>query len=296
MNTLAAVEFNAGEQVTFWICAILSVIGALGLVLSRKTVHSALFVAMTMINLAVLYVANSAPFLGMVQVVVYTGAIMMLFLFVLMIVGVDASDSLVETIKGQRLVGLLFGLGLGVLVTGMVGNAMSDTTAVGLEATNSVDGGNLQGIARVIFTDFLFAFEATSALLITAALGAMVLAHTERYEARATQRELSEARILGGSPGPLAPPGVYARHNSVDTPALLPDGTPLPESVPDPVRGRGDLTPVNAAAVRETLALAHGEPIIAPPPGAELRSTEQRSTEQRSTERPDTENEEGPQL
>ena len=96
---------NTGEQVTFWVCATLAVIGAGGTVLSRKAVHSALFIALTMINLAVLYVAQDAPFLGMVQVIVYTGAVMMLFVFVLMVVGVDASDSLVETLKGQRALG-----------------------------------------------------------------------------------------------------------------------------------------------------------------------------------------------
>ncbi len=105
----AGASTNAGETVTFWICATLAVLGALGMVLSRKAVHSALFIAMTMINLAMLYVAQDAPFLGMVQIIVYTGAVMMLFLFVLMIVGVDASDSLVETIKGQRvLAGVAF--------------------------------------------------------------------------------------------------------------------------------------------------------------------------------------------
>jgi len=90
-----------GELVVFIVCGGLSVIGALGMILSRKAVHSALFIAMVMINLAILYVANAAPFLGMVQIIVYTGAVMMLFLFVLMVVGVDSSDSLIETIRGQ---------------------------------------------------------------------------------------------------------------------------------------------------------------------------------------------------
>ena len=93
---------NAGETIVFWVCAAIAVVGALGMLLSHKAVHSALFIAATMISLAVLYVSLSAPFLGMTQVVVYTGAVMMLFLFVLMIVGVDSSDSLVETIRGQR--------------------------------------------------------------------------------------------------------------------------------------------------------------------------------------------------
>ena len=113
-------EPNTGETITFWVCATLAVIGALGTVLSRNAVHSALFIAMTMINLAILYVAQDAPFLGMVQIIVYTGAVMMLFVFVLMVVGVDASDSLVETLKGQRvLAGVAF---VGFLV--MLGSAL----------------------------------------------------------------------------------------------------------------------------------------------------------------------------
>ena len=98
------------EPFVVWLCGGLAVLGAIGMLISHKAVHSALWVALTMINLAVLYVLQSAPFLGVALVVVYTGAVMMLFLFVLMIVGVDASDSLVETIKGQRRVGILAGV------------------------------------------------------------------------------------------------------------------------------------------------------------------------------------------
>ena len=124
---------NTGEQVTFWVCATLAVIGAVGTVLSRKAVHSALFIALTMINLAVLYVAQDAPFLGMVQVIVYTGAVMMLFVFVLMVVGVDASDSLVETLKGQRAwAGVAFVGFLGLLLAGIT-DSLSGTTVVGLD-------------------------------------------------------------------------------------------------------------------------------------------------------------------
>ena len=85
---------STAEAAVFWVCAVLAVTGGLGLILSRRAVHSALWVALTMISLAVLYLANAAPFLGMVQIIVYTGAVMMLFLFVLMVVGVDSSDHL----------------------------------------------------------------------------------------------------------------------------------------------------------------------------------------------------------
>ena len=109
-------------EFTFWVCAILAVFGALGMVFSKKAVHSALFVALTMINLAVLYAVLEAPFLSMVQIIVYTGAVMMLFLFVLMVVGVDSSDSLTENIKGQRIPALLGASALGVILVGLLGN------------------------------------------------------------------------------------------------------------------------------------------------------------------------------
>lgn len=144
-------EVNLGEEIVFWFSGGLAVLGALGLILSRKAVHSALWVALTMINLAVLYVANSAPFLGMVQVVVYTGAVMMLFLFVLMVVGVDSSDSLIETLKGQRLVAIVLAVGLAILLVAGIGAGLTDVVPVGLDEANGVDGGNVQA-SRVYFS------------------------------------------------------------------------------------------------------------------------------------------------
>ena len=106
-DTLTATQQSTGEAIVFWVCAIVAIVGALGMLMSKRAVHSALFIASTMISLAVLYVAQAAPFLGMAQIVVYTGAVMMLFLFVLMLIGVDSSESLVETIRGQRVAALL---------------------------------------------------------------------------------------------------------------------------------------------------------------------------------------------
>jgi len=94
---------STGEQVAFWILGSVAVLGALGMVIARNAVHSALWLVLTMLCLGFLYVVNAAPFLGAVQIIVYTGAIMMLFLFVLMLVGRDASDSLIETLRGQRI-------------------------------------------------------------------------------------------------------------------------------------------------------------------------------------------------
>jgi NADH-quinone oxidoreductase subunit J len=211
------------EAVLFWVLGTVAVLGAIGVVSAPKAVYSAMFLATTMIVLAIFYIAQGALFLGVVQVVVYTGAVMMLFLFVLMLIGVDSSESLVETIRGQRVAAIVVGLGFGVLIIAGVGS-VSVNGYTGLAEANA--GGNVQGLAVLIFTKYLWAFELTGALLITAALGAMVLAHRERFERRKTQRELAQERFRpGGHPTTLPNPGVYARNNAVDIAARLPDGS-----------------------------------------------------------------------
>ena len=225
------------EAVAFWVLGAIALAGAIGVVAAPKVVYSALSLASTMIALAMIYVAQDALFLGVVQIVVYTGAVMMLFLFVLMLIGVDSAQSLTETLRGQRFSAILAGLGFGVLlIAGIGSSAVTDFT--GLAEANG--GGNVQGLARIIFTRDLWAFELTSALLITAALGAMVLTHRERFERRKSQRELAVERFHDGARAtPLPNPGVFARRNAVDTPALLPDGTEEPSSVNANLRGRG---------------------------------------------------------
>jgi NADH-quinone oxidoreductase subunit J len=189
---------------------------------------------------------QQAPFLGFVQIIVYTGAVMMLFLFVLMLVGVDSSDSLVETLRGQRVAAVAAALGFGALLMFAIGDVVVDNA--GLDQANR--DGNVQGLAALIFSRYVFAFEVTSALLITAALGAMVLAHRERIERPLSQRELSVQRFRGGMhPAPLPGPGVYARHNAVDTPALLPDGSPAETSVSRVLIARGDVRQAPGADV-----------------------------------------------
>ena len=170
-------------------------VGAIGVVAAPKAVYSAIFLAITMIVLAVLYIAQDALFLGVVQVVVYTGAVMMLFLFVLMLIGVDLSESLVETIRGQRVAAIVAGVGFGILLIAGIGN-VSAAGFTGLAEANA--GGNVEGLAALIFTQYLWAFELTGALLITAALGAMVLAHRERFDRRKTQRELADGTFAAG--------------------------------------------------------------------------------------------------
>src|SRR5664279_2124504 len=133
---------SGGEAFAFWIVAPLAVLGGVMMLVSRKAVHSALWIALTMCNLAILYIMQGAVFLGIVQVVVYTGCLMMLFLFVLMLVGVDASDSLVETLRGQRAAAVVAGLGFGVLLVGAIGKATTGDAA-GLQTVNGADGGNI---------------------------------------------------------------------------------------------------------------------------------------------------------
>jgi NADH-quinone oxidoreductase subunit J len=240
---VAMVPMVTGASVAFWLLAPVMILAAIGMVLSRKPVHSALCLATVMISLAVQYAAENAPFLFAVQIIVYTGAILMLFLFVLMLVGVDAADSLVETIKGQRPLAALAGFGFGTLLVLAVGNGLVGHP-IGLTAANDENGGNVQGIAALVFDRYVFAFEATSALLITAAVGAMVLAHQERLTKKLTQGDLASERMkryaaTGEHPGPLPTPGVFARHNAVDTPALLPDGSVAEKSVSKTLRARG---------------------------------------------------------
>ncbi|MEO3756774.1 NADH-quinone oxidoreductase subunit J [Mycobacterium sp. B14F4] len=217
------VPTSTTEAVLFWVLGAVAVLGAIGVVAAPKAVYSAMFLAMTMIVLAVFYITQDALFLGVVQVVVYTGAVMMLFLFVVMLIGVDSSESLVETIRGQRVAAIVVGIGFGVLVIAGIGS-VSIGGFTGLAQANA--NGNVQGLAALIFTRYLWAFELTGALLITAALGAMVLAHRERFERRKTQREFAQERFKpGGHPTTLPTPGVYARSNAVDVAARLPDGS-----------------------------------------------------------------------
>jgi NADH-quinone oxidoreductase subunit J len=232
---------NGTEAVLFWVLAPVMVVASMGLLFARKAVHAALGMALVMVSLGVLYIVQDADFLGIIQVFVYTGAVMMLFLFVLMLVGVDSADSLVETIKGQRFVGFLLALGLGVLLITAVGS-VTFGSPVGLSQANA--DGNVVGIAGKIFTQYVWAFEVTSALLITAAMGAMVLAHRERLSDRVTQRDRAEQRFREGRlQTGLPAPGVFARHNAVDTPALLPDGTPSELSVSRVLRAREQVRP-----------------------------------------------------
>ncbi|MBW0118014.1 NADH-quinone oxidoreductase subunit J [Pseudonocardia abyssalis] len=251
----AAVDtVSTGEAVVFWILGPVALAAALAMIFARNAVHSALFLVLTMFCLAVFYMVQQAPFLGFVQIIVYTGAVMMLFLFVLMLVGRDSSDSVVEVLRGQRVAGLVLGVGLAGLLVAGIGPSLVSVQSAGLTAGGQGSGNNIAGIGQLIFTEYLFAFELTSALLITAALGAMVLAFAQSAaHNKRGQRATVEARLRGEHDriSPLPGPGVFATANSVAVPALLPDGSIAPESVAAII----DATPV--APVDDVLPDAH---------------------------------------
>ncbi|MPZ66293.1 MAG: NADH-quinone oxidoreductase subunit J [Pseudonocardiaceae bacterium] len=224
---------GAGEAIAFWILGPVALAGGLAMVIARNAVHSALWLVLTMLCLGAMYIAQRAPFLGFVQIIVYTGAVMMLFLFVLMLVGRDSSDSVVEVLRRQRFVAMLVGLGFAALLVSALARSLTQVTPAGIAPSNVGPGGNPGSIGRALYTDYVYAFELTAVLLIVATVGAMVLGYSERNRDRPTQREMVEARIRGqqGRPSPLPGPGVFATGNSVATPALLPDGSVAPESV-----------------------------------------------------------------
>jgi NADH-quinone oxidoreductase subunit J len=215
-------HMSTGEEFAFWIMGTIAVIGALGMVIARNAVHSALWLVLTMLCLGFLYVVNAAPFLGAVQIIVYTGAIMMLFLFVLML-----------TLRGQRIAAVVLGVAFAALIATGLARALGHVHAVGLNEANTANGGNVKGLAALLFTRYVFAFEVTSALLITAAVGAMVLAHVERAKADVADQvtRMRERFRPGNYPGPKAGPGVYANTMSVAAPAKLPDGNGSERSI-----------------------------------------------------------------
>ena len=179
------------DLVVFWVMAPVSVGAAVLMLLQRNAVYAALFLILNQFTLAVFFVLLDAHFLAAVQVIVYAGAIMVLFLFVIMFLGIDRREALVETIRGQRW--LAIGLGL-LLVAGVV---LAIGLGVGLaRAPGPPPGGdNIRAVARVLFTDYVFPFELTSILLILAAVAAMVLA-------RRTARGLPDREEQPAEPEP----------------------------------------------------------------------------------------------
>ena len=260
-------EISLGETIIFAIMAVAMVaLAVYGLLIARKAVYSVVSVIFIMVGLAVLYTALEAPFMGVAQVVVYTGAILMMFLFVLMLIGVDSSDSTHETLKAQRPVALVGGIGVaGILIGVVLGAANPD--AVGLAAANA--DGNPVGVAQSILTNHILTLELTGTLLIVAALGAMTLTHRDRIhtpitqEARAHQgvRDfVTDGRHIGHKPNP----GVYAESNSSANPALTAYGKPLDNSVNRVLQVRGQMRTVGQISPATVERIATGTGVSGP--------------------------------
>ncbi len=239
---ISLIPLATASDVAFWVAAPVMVLCALGFLVSRKPVHSAVYMAGVMIGLAVLFAAQDAPFLFVAQIIVYTGAILMMFLFVVMLIGVQSTDSLVETIKGHRVASCLAALGTGILLITVVGQLSTFGEPATVAKANA--GGNVQGLATLVFHDYVLVFEVAAALLITAAMGAIVLTHGEELHRKPTQVESAAERTRayaedGVHPGPLPNSGVFARNNAISVPSLLPDGSVSEKSVSKTLVDRG---------------------------------------------------------
>lgn len=177
MTTLLAVTVAIPDVIVFAAGAIMIMIGALGVVTSRNPVHAALSLILTLFGIAVLFIEQQADFLAAVQVIVYAGAIVVLFLFVIMFLGVDRNEDLgTEPLPGQRTMGFIIVL---FAVGAIIALGAEAHWVVGPHTVSGVPGGpyqNVYNLGRSIFTTYLFAFEATAALLVIAVVGAVVLA------------------------------------------------------------------------------------------------------------------------
>jgi len=249
-------HISTGQALLFGVIAVVMIaLAVFGLLITRRAVYSAICVIADMVCLAFLYTMLEAPFMGVVQVAVYTGAILMMFLFVLMMIGVDAADSTHEILRGPRIFAVLGGLGFVVIGVGAV-LAAREPEAAGLKQANADT--NPGAIARAIVGNHVLAMELTGTLLIVAALGAMTLTHRERTRRKLDQAALQEAKMRafaerGRHIGQKPPTGVYAESNSAADPALTVGGEIEEASVSRVLRIRGqartlaEVSPITAA-------------------------------------------------
>ena len=234
---------STGETILFAVVALITVACGLGLLTAKRAVLAAANMIGIMICLAVLYIAGGAPFLGITQIVVYTGAVMTLVLFVIMMVGVGGEEPVTAagSPAGKWIV-VTLGAGLAVVLAAVVWRTVFPiaTDDDGQVLANPSDPSEL---AVVLFGDHVVIMELTGILLIIAAVGALTLTHRQRIRPRMTQRAQMEAKMRafadkGRHPGQKPMPGVYAATNAAAAPALGAEGTALAESVPRVLRVR----------------------------------------------------------
>lgn len=246
MMSLAAASSGSNAahiagQVMSWFLAIVIVAAALGMVLSRKLIHSALCLLLVMIGIAVEYATLQAPFVFAVQIVVYAGAIMVMFIFIVMMVGSDPISSGKDPIPGQRVAAIIMALAVVIVMASAI-MLVSWQDPAGMDKAHAAAGGNIAGLGTLIFGRYVVLFEVVSALLTIGTVGAIVLTLRTRIKNRPTQHEYMEARLKayaehGVDMGAMPSTGVYAVTNAMDVPALLPDGSEatftLPQSMQD---------------------------------------------------------------
>jgi NADH-quinone oxidoreductase subunit J len=167
------------DSITFVIAGLIVISGALGVVFMKNPVHAALMLVMTLFGIAVLFVEQDSQFLAAVQVIVYTGAVVVLFLFVIMLLGVDRKEVVfAETFKGQQLYAGFVGLCVAVEVI-FLGSRTWVTGAHSVAGAVTNQGANVNVIGNALFTTYLLPFEVTSALLVVAVVAAVVLSRRQ---------------------------------------------------------------------------------------------------------------------
>jgi NADH-quinone oxidoreductase subunit J len=181
------------DNLVFWVFAPISVGSAIAMLVQRNAVHAALFLIVNFFTIAVFYLVLGASFLFAVQIIVYAGAIMVLFLFVIMLLGVDREETLVERLRGQRPAAVVLGVGIALELFFAIRAGVGFATKAPADFDEVANaGGNAAALSRVLFRQYFFPFEATSILLIVAAVAVMVLASRQR---RAITRAEQEAAI-----------------------------------------------------------------------------------------------------
>ncbi|MCR2052996.1 NADH-quinone oxidoreductase subunit J [Actinomyces bowdenii] len=254
---------TTGEAVLFGVVALVTVACGLGVLTAKRAVSAAINMIGIMIGLAVLYIASEAPFLGMTQVVVYTGAVMTLVLFVIMLVGVGGEEPVAGTTSPlQRPLLIVMGMALVAVLVAVV-------VRTPLPAAAGLDDGRLAvppTIAEVLFGEHVVTMQLTALLLVIAAVGALALTHRQRIRAKRTQGEVAQDKMrayaaTGAHPGQKPMPGVYASTNSAAAPALDAAGRVVEDSVPRVLRARG-----------QELDLAEASPERAVAPGGQAAS------------------------
>ncbi|AOZ72190.1 hypothetical protein BK816_01840 [Boudabousia tangfeifanii] len=237
----SAPDAGNGEFIKFWFLAIFMILCAIGVARFQRAAYAAICMVGVMIGFAIAYLLNGAQFMGIVQVVVYTGAVMMLFLFVLMLIGIGATDYYRSTSKGARVSAYV----LSLLLVVFLGTAAWRQLGTAPFGPADWEYTTMENVSKALFTNHLFTVELSAILLITAALGALLLTHADRLIPVRSQRQVAESKMAAYAaanrhPGQLPPPGVYAESNAFDVPAISGEThEPIEESVPRVLRVRG---------------------------------------------------------